>query len=241
MSYELRLLAFDADDTLWDCQSHFVEVEREYCDILADYGDAEAVSNSLFAVETSNMPLMGYGCKAFVISLVENALKISHGQITADKIGRIVEIGKSLLDIDAKPLPEVEQTLKALKDTNRYKMVMFTKGELLDQENKLRRSGLGQYLDGYEIVADKTPETFLALCRHNGVEPSEMAMIGNSFKSDIAPALKIGARAFHIPFHVMWKLEQTAEYGHPNLVRLSHFGELVEKLQSMSCNQDLTL
>jgi len=225
------MVAFDADDTLWDCQSHFVEVEREYCDILADYDDAEAISDALFAVENANMPLMGYGCKAFIISLVENAVRISHGQIAANKIGRIVELGKRLLDLDAKPLPEVEETLKILSEQKKYKLVMFTKGELLDQENKLRRSDLQQYLDGYEIVSDKTPEAFLSLCYHYGVKPEEMAMVGNSFKSDIVPALAIGARAFHIPFHVMWKLERTEEYDHPKLVRLNHFGELLKKIK----------
>lgn len=228
MHCEIKLLAFDADDTLWDCQSHFVEVEREYCDILADWGDAETVSDAFFTLETANMPLMGYGCKAYIISLVENAVKISGGNISADKIGRIVELGKSLLNIDATPLPEVEETLRTLSERKRYKMVMFTKGELLDQENKLRRSGLQKYLDGYEIVSDKTPEAFLSLCRHNGVKSSEMAMVGNSFKSDIDPALAIGARAFHIPFYVMWKLERTGEYDHHRLIRLSHFSELLE-------------
>lgn len=232
MNYALKMIAFDADDTLWDCQSHFVEVEREYCDILADYGDAEAISDALFAVETANMPLMGYGCKAFIISLVENAVKISGGKISADKIERIVEVGKSLLDLDATPLPEVEETLRTLSEQKKYKLVMFTKGELLDQENKLRRSGLQKYFDSYEIVSDKTPETFLSLCRHNGIKPEEMAMVGNSFKSDIAPALAIGAQAFYIPYHVMWKLERTGEYDHPNLVKISKFGEIINFLWS---------
>ena len=222
----IKAIAFDADDTLWDCQSHFVEVERRYCALLKDYGTAEEVSAALFRTETANMPLLGYGCKAFTLSLVENAVAVSHGHVDGATIGEIVALGKQLLTINATPLPEVESTLQAFLDEGRYPLVVFTKGELLDQENKLRRSGLLRFFSHVEIVSDKTRHAFLSLCRRLKISPSSLLMVGNSFKSDVAPALEIGAAAVHVPFHVTWQLEHAEEYAHERLVRAASFGEV---------------
>lgn len=136
----IKVIAFDADDTLWDCQSHFAAAERRYCDLLKPYAAEEEVSASLFCTETANMPLLGYGCKAFTLSLIENAVAVSGGRISGSAIGEIVNLGKELLNIPATPLPGVERTLASFHAEGRYRLVVFTKGELLDQENKLRRS-----------------------------------------------------------------------------------------------------
>lgn len=230
----IRAIAFDADDTLWDSQTHFVGVENEYCRLLADYGDRDAISAALFSVETANMDDLGYGCKAFTISLVENAVKVSGGRVPAAVIGRIVELSKSLLHLDAKPLDGVEETLRKLRNittngTNRrFKLAVFTKGELQDQENKLRRSGLAPLFDHVQIVSDKTPEAYRHLCRALQVSPHELLMVGNSFKSDIAPALEIGAHAAYVPFHTTWAHEKTDEYAHPQLLRIASLRELLE-------------
>lgn len=229
----IRAIAFDADDTLWALQNHFEDVEHEYCDLLADYGSKEEISAALFDTETSNMENLGYGCKAFTISLVENAVKVSRGQVPATVIGKIVELGKSLLHLEATPLPEVEQTLQRLYEARegRYQMAVFTKGELKDQENKLWRSGLHRYFDLIDIVSDKTPDSYRRLCEKLGIRPSELVMVGNSFKSDIAPALQAGASAVHIPFHITWAHEQADEYNHPRLRRITHFSELTDVIQ----------
>ena len=144
---DIRLLAFDADDTLWDCQGHFDNVEKAYAQLLAPYADEPTVAEMLFQTETANMPLLGYGSKAFTLSLVENAVKVSRGQIAAADVLRIVELGKSLLTLPATPLPEVRPTLEALRQSGRYAMVVFTKGDLLDQQNKVRRSNLAPLFD----------------------------------------------------------------------------------------------
>lgn len=226
----IKLLAFDADDTLWDCQSHFNSVERAYCKLLADYGTADEISQALFATETADMPHLGYGCKAFTISLVENAIQVSNGKISAGKIMEAVSLGRSLLELSATPLPYVKDTLKDLQERNRYSMVVFTKGEILDQENKLRRSGLAKYFDDAVIVADKTKEEYAKLCRRFGVKIDNFMMIGNSFKSDIEPVLQLGGYAAHIPFHTLWKYEAAEEYDHERLVRLNRFDELIKIL-----------
>lgn len=224
----VKAIVFDADDTLWDLQSHFDDVERRYCQLLANFASAEEVSASLFATESTNMPDMGYGCKAFTISLVENAVKVSRGHATGDVIGQIVALGKSLLRLDAAPLPEVDDTLRRLQSLRRYRLAVFTKGELLDQENKLRRSGLSPYFDHVSIVSDKTEEAYRRLCRDLEVDTAELVMVGNSFKSDIAPALAVGCAAIHIPFHTQWQHEAAEEFDHPRLRRISHFSELLE-------------
>ncbi len=230
----IKAIAFDADDTLWALQNYFEDVEHEYCRLLAAYGTEHEISATLFETESRNMPDLGYGCKAFTISLVENAVKVSHGKVSANTIAQILDLGKSLLHIDAKPLEKVEETLAQLKERknemgkNKYKLAIFTKGELQDQENKLWRSGLQHYFDVVSIVSDKTTKAYRHLCQELNVTPEELVMIGNSFKSDIAPALEIGASAIHIPFHTTWAHEKTEEFTHEFLCRISHFSEILE-------------
>ncbi len=231
----IRAIAFDADDTLWALQNHFEDVEQAYCELLADYGSKEEISAALFNTETANMEDLGYGCKAFTISLVENAISVSQGKVPASTIGKIVHLGKSLLRLNTTPLPEVEQTLQYLFEgkQDHYLMAVFTKGELKDQENKLWRSGLHRYFDLVEIVSNKTPDAYRRLCDRMGIQPSELVMVGNSFKSDIAPALQIGAAAVHIPFHITWAHEQTTEYNHPRLRRITHFAEIPQAIGTL--------
>ena len=227
MKHPIRLIAFDADDTLWDCQTHFDEVEKAYCALLAPYADACQVSASLFATESRNMPELGYGCKAFTISLVENAVSVSHGQISAKDLLRVQELGRSLLRLPATPLPGVETTLRTIREKGKYQMAVFTKGEIQDQENKLRRSGLWDYFDRVVVVSDKTPAQYEQLCRSFGISIGELLMVGNSCKSDVEPVLQLGGQAVHVPFHSIWAHEQTDEYDHDNLTTLSSIEQLL--------------
>lgn len=226
----IRAIAFDADDTLWDCQSNFDRAEHRYCELLAEYGEPEAVSASLFEVESANMADLGYGVKAFTLSLVENAVKVSGGRVKADVIGEILQLGRGLLHIHARPLDGVAETLARLKADGRFRLAVFTKGELLDQENKLRRSGLEVYFDQVSIVSDKTEKAYHRLCESLGVETGELVMVGNSFRSDIAPVLKIGGKAVHIPFHATWQHEHMETYTHENLRTIERFADLLHIL-----------
>ncbi len=230
LSNKIQLIAFDADDTLWDNQSHFEHVENKYCEILSPYGHVTEVSAALFNIESTNMPLLGYGCKAFTISLVENAVKFSKGKVSANDILRIVELGKELLSLPATPLPHVIDTLRAIRRMKQYKMAVFTKGELLDQQNKLVRSGLTEYFDDIVVVADKTRSEYLWLCHIFDTDINHLLMVGNSFKSDIEPVLQLGGYAVHIPFHTTWQHEETEEYEHPHLIRLASIQNLTNIL-----------
>ncbi len=256
----IKLVAIDADDTLWDCQSYFVQVEEEYCRLLSDFADADTVSYELFKTETANMAELGYGCKAFTLSLVENAVKISDGRISANRLLQIQDLGRSLLRLAATPLPEVRETLELLRHSRLSPsvpascslppascsllpascslppapcplIIVFTKGEIDDQLHKLERSGLAPLFDDVVVVADKTKEEYLRLCERYNVDISNILSVGNSFKSDVEPVLQLGGYAVHIPFKHLWAHEHTEEYSHPHLWTISHFGELTNVLK----------
>lgn len=223
-------MVFDADDTLWDIQSHFDRAEDIFTDELKEYGSAEELSEILYRTESSNMPILGYGAKAVCISMMETALDVSGGKVSGDSLIRILSAAKSLLSLPATPLPGVAETLKALKDLGRYRLIVLTKGDLLDQENKLRRSGLGEYFDKVVVVSEKGGKEYLDLCRSESVAPSEMAMVGNSFKSDIAPVVEIGGSGIYIPSRSIWRHEVVDEFSHPDIVRLDSFDGILPLL-----------
>lgn len=228
---DIRVLAFDADDTLWDCQSHFEEVEQHLYRLIAPY--CEDPARELFKTESGNMADLGYGCKAFTISIIETALRVGGDHLSAEVLADLLSHSKSLLHLPATPLPEVEETLQRLQAWP-YRMVVFTKGELQDQENKLHRSGLAKYFSHVEITSNKTEMEFQQLCEHLDILPSQLVMIGNSLKSDIAPALNIGASAIHIPFHVTWQLEHFDDIEHERLIKITHFNELLQIINRKS-------
>ena len=208
----IRVIAFDADDTLWDCQSHFEAVENHLYQLIRPYCDDPA--RELFITESGNMADLGYGCKAFTISIIETALRVGGSHLSHVELSELLAHSKSLLHLPATPLPEVE----------------FTKGELQDQENKLHRSRLGKYFSHVEITSDKTETEFQQLCEHLDILPHQLLMVGNSLKSDIAPALNIGAWAIHIPFHVTWQLEHFEDIEHERLIKITHFNEILKHL-----------
>ena len=220
-----KVIAFDADDTLWDCQSYFEQVENRLYQLIAPYCENPAAE--LFKTESGNMADLGYGCKAFTISIIETALRVAGSHVDASQLSELLAACKQLLQLPATPLPGVEETLDRIDG---YRKVCFTKGELQDQENKLKRSGLLRYFDDVEITSDKGQKEFLALCDHQQIHPSELLMVGNSLKSDIAPALAIGAWAIHIPFHVTWQLEHFEEFDHERLKKIEQFAELLNYL-----------
>ena len=228
MKHEMyKVIAFDADDTLWDCQSHFEEVEEHLYSLIAPY--CENPKRELFVTESGNMADLGYGCKAFTISILETAMRVAGNDLSISMLDDLLKDCKRLLHLPATPLPEVEETLEKLaaRKGADQRLGVFTKGELQDQENKLSRSGLLKYFDDVEITSNKTQAEFLALCEHQHIHPSELVMVGNSLKSDIAPALAIGASAIYIPFHVTWQLEAVEDFDHEQMVKIEHFSEIL--------------
>lgn len=227
---DIKVIAFDADDTLWDNESFFQEIERYYTEVLSKYGDAKKISAELFRTEMDNLEYYGYGVKGFTLSMLETALHISKREVPADTLEMIILWGKLLLDMPIELLPDVEETLKALKERDRYRLVVATKGDLLDQQRKLKRSGLSDYFDHVEIMSDKTEKEYIKLMKTLQVSPEEFLMVGNSLKSDIQPVLATGGYAVHVPFEVMWQHEVAESFEHPRLMQVKSLKLLTEML-----------
>lgn len=205
----IQVIGFDADDTLWVNETYFLETEHKLRLLLAPYVDGETVSTELFRTESRNMSLYGYGVKAYILSVIETAIRITGGKVPSEVIAQIIILGKEQLTKPVELLDGVEETLNAL--VGRYRLIVVTKGDLLDQEQKLRRSGIEHLFHHVEIMSDKTDREYHALLRHLDIRPDEFLMIGNSLRSDILPPLNLGSYAVHIPFHTTWAHERVDE------------------------------
>lgn len=228
---EIKTIAFDADDTLWSNEPFFQDIEREYTGLLSAYGEPKEISDELFHTEMNNLERYGYGAKGFTLSMIETALRISKREVASETVEKILLLGKSLLDMPIELLPEVKETLDLLKQSKCYQLVVATKGDLLDQQRKLQRSGLSSYFDHVEIMPDKTEKEYTQLIEKLRIAPGQFLMVGNSLKSDIRPVLAIGGYAIHIPFEIMWQHEVVEHFEHPRLYQLKRLGELTELLQ----------
>jgi len=201
----IKVIAFDADDTLWVNEPYFRQAEEKCCALLEDYLPMHSIANELFKVEIRNLPLYGYGVKGFILSMIETILEVTEGTASLQTIAKAIEYGKELLDKPIELLEGVAQVLETLK--GEYRLVVATKGDLLDQERKLKKSGLENYFHHIEIMSDKQEKDYLKLLKHLDCKPEDFLMIGNSLKSDVLPVLQIGAHAIHIPFHTTWAHE----------------------------------
>ncbi len=205
----IKVIGFDADDTLWMNETYFREAEQEFCKLLSEYETPNKIDQELFKMEIDNLDLYGYGIKAFTLSMVESALGLSNHNVSNKTIEAILNIGKSMLNKPVDVLKGVETVLKELSKTHR--LILVTKGDLLDQERKLEKSGLTKYFHHIEVLSDKKEANYSNLLNHLDIEPSEFLMIGNSLKSDVLPLVNIGAQAIHVPFHTTWAHEQVTE------------------------------
>ena len=221
-----KIIAFDADDTLFVNEPYFLEVEQKFCELLTDYLSPDQLSKELFKTEIENLSLYGYGIKGYILSMIEAALKISNSNISIEIIEKIIELGKQLLQKPIELLDGVEETLKALH--GKYKLVVATKGDLKDQQSKLQRSGLSNYFHHIEVMSDKHEINYQHLLTRLEIEPKDFLMIGNSLKSDILPVLNLGGFAIHIPFHTTWEHEKiTYEIQHPNFKTIANIKDVL--------------
>ena len=202
----LKVIAFDADDTLWVNEPYFRQTEDQFYELLSGYSSQHSLERELLKTEIENLALYGYGIKGFMLSMIETALKITDYKISAEAIGKILELGKQMLDQPIELLDGVEDVLQALK--GKYRLVVATKGDLLDQERKLKKSGISHYFHHIEIMSDKDDSNYLKLIKHLDIKPDELMMVGNSLKSDIIPVLNVGGYAVHAPYHITWAHEQ---------------------------------
>lgn len=231
----VTVLGFDADDTLWQNERFFRDTEGRFLDLLTDLGDRATLSSRLFAVEKRNIPVYGFGIKGFVLSMMETALEVSAGQLDPSVIAGILAMGREMLNHPVELLPEVRETLEALSE--RYPLILITKGDLFDQERKLTASGLAGLFHAVEIVSDKSAATYARVFATRGDGPDRGLMVGNSLRSDILPALEAGAFAVHIPHDLTWVYEHVDEpVDHPRLFIEPHIRSVVEIVEKINGN-----
>ena len=229
----LDLIAFDADDTLWHTEHLYSDAQERFQQLLAPYGVTDQVEQKLFAVEGANLGVFGFGIKSFALSMIETAITLTGGDISGRDIQRVIELAKSMLSADVQLLDYAEQTVAQLAQA--FPLMIITKGDLLDQESKIERSGLGQHFKYVEIVSDKNPASYAALLDRHSLRPEGFLMIGNSLRSDVLPVLALGARAVHIPYRVTWAHERVspADLAGVSYAELENLGQLPELVQRL--------
>lgn len=205
----IKVIGFDADDTLWVNETYFRETERAFAQLLSRFETPNNIEQELFKMEMQNLKTYGYGIKGFVLSMVESALKVSNYKVTPQEIEQILQFGKNMIEHPVELLEGVYETLKALEHP--YKLILITKGDLLDQERKLAKSGLTHFFHHIEILSEKNEENYSNLLNQLSIKPSEFLMIGNSLKSDVLPLINIKSNAVHVPFHTTWIHEHVSE------------------------------
>ena len=206
---EIKVIGFDADDTLWVNETYYREAEESFAKILEAYETPNKINQELFKKEMEDLHLYGYGIKSFVLSMVESAIEISNNSLSNNAIQDIINIGKKMIDKPVELLDGVEEVLESL--SSKYRLIMATKGDLLDQERKLEKSGLTNYFHHIEVLSDKKEANYSRLLNHLDINPSGFLMVGNSLKSDVLPLINIKAKAIHVPYHTTWEHEKVNE------------------------------
>lgn len=225
----ITTIAFDADDTLWGNESYFQEAEKEFCQLLANYLPQKSAAEELFKTEMNNLQLYGYGAKAFMLSMIETASRVSERTVSSELVAKIIRIGKELLQMPIELLPGVKETLEQLD--GKYNLVLATKGDLLDQERKLIKSGLADFFQHIEVMSDKKAGNYQNLLNRLECKSANFLMLGNSIKSDILPVLALGGNGGYIPYYVTWAHEQHEDQiQHENFIQLKTIDEVLQYL-----------
>ena len=229
----ISTIGFDADDTLWQNETFFRLTEQRFTELLSEHGAHEVISARLLEAERRNLRFYGFGVKGFTLSMIETAVEVTNGQVSASVIGEILGYGRQMLQNPVETLPHARETLDAL--AGRSRILLITKGDLFDQERKLAQSGLGDYFSAVEIVSDKTPSVYERIFTRHGDGPARAVMVGNSLKSDVVPAIRAGSWGVYVPHDLTWVLEhEEAPEADPRFRRIADLGQLPALLSQMT-------
>jgi putative hydrolase of the HAD superfamily len=221
----LKTIAFDADDTLWHNEPFFDEAQEKFCALLHDLASHQEILGLILQQQIQNLPMYGFGIKAFTLSMIETALQLTNNQLNGDALQKILQIGKDLLQKPVELLPNIEEVLQDLQKN--YKLIVATKGDLKDQHRKLHDSGLGHYFHHIEVMSDKTETDYTKMLQRLDCRAENFVMIGNSLKSDVLPVLEIGGTGIHIPYVTTWEYEKIDfEIKHPKFYSINSVLEL---------------
>jgi putative hydrolase of the HAD superfamily len=230
----LSTIAFDADDTLWQNERFFRMTQARFADLLRDYSAADDLQARLLAAERRNLGHYGFGIKGFVLSMIETAIEVTDEKVPARVIRELIEAGQEMLRHPIELLPHAREAVEALAGD--FRILLVTKGDLLDQERKLAQSGLGDLFDGVDIVSDKTPEVYAGVFARHGDGAERGMMVGNSLRSDVVPAIRAGSWGVFVPHDLTWEVEHDeAPEDHPRFRQIRDLGllpALVRRIQS---------
>lgn len=230
----ISTIAFDADDTLWRNEEIFMKAQETFINMLSHYHDKEYISSHLAKIQVRNLAVFGYGIKGFTLSMIETAIELSEGRILGHEVHDIIALAKEMVAAPIHLLPHVVETIKAIK--GQYQLMVITKGDLLDQEGKLARSGIADLFDFIEIVSEKKPEVYQGILEQYQIPKESFLMLGNSMRSDVLPLLDIGVKAIHVPYHSTWAHEEVAESELTSYGNIEVFGSLAELQPWLSKN-----
>jgi putative hydrolase of the HAD superfamily len=205
----IDLVGLDADDTLWHNEPLFTSRREQFCTLLTRYEPQGITEDQLYAVEMRNLRHFGYGVKGFVLSMIETAIEMTGGRVEPRDLQQIIGWGREMLASPIQLLDGVAEAVETLAQNHR--LVLVTKGDLLDQETKLARSGLGGLFKAIEIVSDKTPDVYRRMLSRHGVAADRFVMVGNSLRSDILPVVEVGAHAVYVPYEMSWIHERVPD------------------------------
>jgi putative hydrolase of the HAD superfamily len=231
----LTTIGFDADDTLWQNEQFFRLTEARFAALLADHADPVGLSERLHAAEIRNLRRYGFGIKGFVLSMIETAIDMTDDRVPARVIRGILEAGHEMLDHPIDLLPHAREAVEAAAATHR--VLLITKGDLLDQERKLAQSGLGELFHGVEIVSDKTPAVYARVFARHGDGAGQAMMVGNSLRSDVLPAIEAGGWGVHVPHELTWTYEQAdLRVGMARYHEVPHLGSLPDVIAAIEAD-----
>ena len=233
MDGTLTTIGFDADDTLWQNEQFFRLTETRFTEMLRDFAEEERLRERLLEAERRNLAHYGFGIKGFTLSMIETAVEVTEGRVPASVISEILAAGREMLSHPVETLPQVRETLEDLAGS--FRLVVITKGDLFDQERKLAQSGLGDLFQGVEIVSDKTSDTYRRVFQRHGDGAERAMMVGNSLKSDVAPAIEAGSWGVYVPHDLTWVLERIdPPEDHPRYRQIDHLGELRDLIAKLA-------
>lgn len=233
MQPKLTCIGFDADDTLWHNERFFQLTQAHFAELLAGYTDKDTLMTRLLAAEHRNLGHYGFGVKGFVLSMIETAIEVTKGEVPASVITQLLDAGRDMLHHPIELLPHAEDAVEVARRA--HKVLLITKGDLLDQERKLAQSGLDQLFHGVEIVSDKNTATYRDIFNRHGDGASAGLMIGNSMKSDVLPMIDAGGWGVLVPHQLNWQLEHSdAPLGHPRYAELPDLGALAGFLDAFA-------
>ncbi len=232
MDNKLTTIAFDADDTLWHNERFFQLTQAHFAQLLADHAERDHLMERLLAAEKRNIQHYGYGIKGFVLSMIETAIEVTEDRVPASVIRQLIDAGQEMLAHPIELLPHAREAVEGVAKTHR--VILITKGDLIDQERKLAQSGLGELFDGVEIVSEKTAETYRSIFEQHGDGPSSAMMVGNSMRSDVVAPIAAGCWGVHVPHGLVWEVEHAeTPSDHPRFRELSDLGELSELVRAL--------